>query len=656
MHKLTDGTAKLWIVAMGLLAGLAWLYATGFNHELIFDDTSLLGPSPVFYVGFRELAELSFVVIGGLFGEGGWYWQRVVNAGLHVATTVLLWLFVFRLIRHADVELNTARWAALFATALWAFNPVAVYAVSYLIQRSSLMATFFALAVMLSFIELLRARTVAWRLAWGALVCVSYALALLSKEMAAPVLGVLFLIYVFWCRPSTKSLLVLGGVLGCAFVLYSVGLLAYMERNLGTAPEGNMALFLEPLIKKSPDVVDQLYVLSVVNQLWLYFYYGLLWLLPLPQWMSIDMRTSFPSSVVALPQVLGVFLWLGMVAGGLYALVKGSPKIRLVGLLLLLPAVFYVSELVFVRVQEPFVLYRSYLWSIALPPLFALGISVLRLPMVTKGAALVLLCGVWAYFAFDRIQSLTNERTVWKDAVQKIGQVPASEMRMGQWRAFLNYGIAELQAKNHKAAFQALESARAFGVADVTYRTNQGANLLAAGQVAQAVTLLEPLMTSEEDIPPATYFNLAAAFKSSGQLAKALEAYGRGLRDSRVLGNVRVDALLDASLIAMGLKQWGEAEAYLNELRRLNPEHVLGTVALANVQFEQGRVDQALDILNQAIERGPQAEFYHGKAFIYFRQGDLAAAEKNNRLSLELKPGNPMFSRLKSELAQKQVR
>ena len=61
-------------------------------------------------------------------------------------------------------------------------------------------------------------------------------------------------------------------------------------------------------------------------------------------------------------------------------------------------------------------------------------------------------------------------------------------------------------------------------------------------------------------------------------------------------------------------------------------------------------------MLTQAIERNPQAEFYHGKAFIYFKQGDLAAAEKNNRLSLELKPGNPMFSRLKSELAQKQVR
>ncbi len=655
MHKLTDGAAKLWLAAVGLLAGLAWLYATGFNHELIFDDTSLLGPVPDFHFGFRELAELSFVVVGAWLGEG-WYWQRAVNAALHIATSMLLWLFVFRLIRHADVEVKAASWAALFATALWAFNPMAVYAVSYLIQRSMLMSTFFALAVMLSFIEVLRARTIAWRLGWAAAAMLAYLLALLSKEMAAPVLGVLFLIYVYWCRPSAARVLAVGGSVGVALLAFGAGLMVFMQRDFGAAPESQLALFVGPLIQKVPSAADNLYALSVVNQLWLYFHYGLLWLLPLPQWMSIDMRTSFPTSVLALPQVLGVILWVGMVAGGLYGLVRGSAKVRLVGLMLLLPPVFYVSELVFVRVQEPFVLYRSYLWSIALPPLVALGISSLRWPMVMKGAALVLLCGVWAYFSYDRIQSLTNERTVWKDAAQKTGQVPASEMRMGQWRAFLNYGIAELRVKNHKEAFQALETARVLGVADVTYRTNQGANLLAAGQIAQAVALLEPLMKSGEDIPPATYFNLAAAFKSSGQMAKALEAFDRGLRDDRVSGKARKDALFDAGLIAIGLKQWDAAETYLTELRRLDPENVLATVAVANVQFERGRVEQALDTLTEAIERGPQADYYHGRAFIYFKLGDLARADTNNQQSLKLRPEHPMYLRLQKEIAQKQIR
>ncbi|MFC7407848.1 tetratricopeptide repeat protein [Hydrogenophaga atypica] len=655
-YKMNRDTAKLSLAAVCLLVGIAWLYSHGFAHELIFDDTSLLGPEPDFHFGFRELSEASFGALQRWWGEG-WYWQRAANAGLHLATCVLLWLFSFRLVCRVGVNEKTAAWAALGATALWAFNPVAVYSVSYLIQRSMLMSTFFALAVMLTFMEVLRANTMARRLVWSVLTLVAYVLAMMSKEMAAPVLGLLFLLYVLWCRPSNKRLFVIGSTLGVILLAFAYGMFVWMGRDLGAAPEGNIALFWGPLISKSPAAADQLYALSVINQLWLYFYYGLLWALPLPQWMSIDMRTAFPSSVFELPHVLGAFLWVCMVGAAFYALVKAaSDRVRLVGYLLLLPAAFFLTELVFVRVQEPFVLYRSYLWSIALAPLMALGISWVRLPVVPKGAVVLLLCGVWAVFSLDRIQSLKNERAVWKDAAEKIGQVPATEMRMGQWRAFLNYGIAELQAKNHKAAFQALEAARAFGVADVTYRTNQGANLLAAGQVPQAVALLEPLMNSAEDISPATYFNLAAAFKSSGQLGKALEAYDRGLRDDRVLGRVRVDALFDVSLIAIGLKKWGEAEAYLNELRRLDPEHVLGTVALANVQFEQGRVDEALEILSQAIERGPQAEFYHGKAFIYFKQGDLAAAEKNNRLSLELKPGNPMFSRLKSELAQKQVR
>lgn len=647
--------AKLSLVAMCLLVGLAWLYSRGFGHELIFDDVSLLGPEPDFHFGFRELAEASFVVMQRWWGEG-WYAQRAVNAGLHLATSLLVWLFSYRLVCRVGVDVKTAAWAALGATALWAFNPVAVYSVSYLIQRSMLMSTFFALVVMLSFMEVLSAKGPLQRMAWCVVTVVAYLLALMSKEMAAPVLGVLFLLYVLWCKPSAKRVLVVGGALFIVLLVFGLGLLTLMKRDFGAAPEGNIALFLGPLISKSPAAADQLYALSVINQLWLYFYYGLLWVLPLPQWMSIDMRTTFPSSVFELPHVLGVFLWLSMVGAAIYALVKvASDRIRLVGFLLLLPAVLFTTELVFVRVQEPFVLYRSYLWSIALPPLVAVGIAVLRVPGVVKAIGIVALICLLGYFSLDRIHSLKSERTVWRDAIGKMGPISASEMRMGQWRAFLNVGIAEFRAKNYKDAYQALEMARELGVADTTYRINQGAVLLSAGQAPRAATLLEPLM-SRDLVPAEAYFNLAAALKFTGQLAKALEAFDKGLLDDRVKKKERVDVLFDAGIIAMELKKWDEAEKYLSTLRDLEPAHTLGTIASANVQFERGRVDEALAILNQAIERGPQAEFYHGKAFIYFKQGDLAAAEKNNRLSLELKPGNPMFSRLKSELAQKQVR
>ncbi len=655
LQKLNRDAAKLSLVAVCLLVGLAWLYSRGFAHELIFDDVALLGPEPDFHFGFRELAEASFVVMQRWWGES-WYAQRAVNAGLHLATSLLVWLFSYRLVCRAGVDVKTAAWAALGATALWSFNPVAVYSVSYLIQRSMLMSTFFTLVVMLSFMEVLRANALVQRLVWCVATLAAYVLALMSKEMAAPVLGVLFLLYVLWCKPSAKRFLVVGGALCIVLLVFGLGLLALMNRDFGAAPEGNIALFWGPLISKSPTAADQLYVLSVINQLWLYFYYGLLWVLPLPHWMSIDMRTTFPSSLFELPHVLGVFLWLGMVGVACYALVKvASDRIRLVGFLLLIPAALFTTELVFVRVQEPFVLYRSYLWSIALPPLVGLGIALLRVPGAVKATVVVALICFFAYFSNDRVQSLKNDRAVWKDAVEKIGGASAPSMRLGEWRAFLNYGAAEFRAKNYSDAFKAIEQARMLGVADTTYRLNQGAILLAAGQAPRAALLLEPLM-ERENVPAEAYFNLAAALKFTGHRAKALEAFDRGLLDKRVQTSEKVVVLFDAGIIAMELKKWDEAEKYLANLRSLEPAHTLGTIALANVQFEQGRVDEALEILTQAIERGPQAEFYHGKAFIYFKQGDLAAAEKYNRLSLELKPGNPMFSRLKSELAQKQVR
>lgn len=658
IRKVTIFPFSIFLIAAGMLCGLAWLYANSLNHELIFDDTGLLSGSYRLRFGFRNLADGSFFKVRDWFGQG-WYWQRMLNVAIHMANSLLVGVMAFRLIRRVEVRVEVAGWAALFGAALWAFNPVAVYAVSYLTQRSILMATFFTLALILAFIEVLRTKIVWQRFAWALIVVAAYVLAIMSKEMAAPVVGVLFLLYVFWLQPRAKLVLVVGGVAAFACVLYAVGLLAYMERGLGAAPEGRLALFLEPLIKISPSVTEHIYALSIINQLWLFFCYGILWLVPLPVWLSIDVRMPFPVSIFEFPQFAGVFLWVGLVGVAFYALLKGSAKARLIGFLLLLPAVLYVSELVFVRVQEPFVLYRSYLWSISLPVLGALVFSVLRWQIFSKGVALVLLCGVLSALSYNRIQSLKDERSVWKDAVEKTVKDSGAKVRPGQWRAFLNYGIAEYQQKNYKEAYQALETARAFGVADITYRLNQGANLLAWGQPAQALAVLEPLMLEggmKERVPAEAYFNLAAAYKLTGQGVKALAAFDRGLGDERISKKERINILLDAGLIAVGLKRWVAAEKYLSELLNLESNHVLGNVALANVQFEQGRVDQALEILTQAIERGPQAEFYHGKAFIYFKQGDLAAAEKNNRLSLELKPGNPMFSRLKNELAQKQVR
>jgi hypothetical protein len=140
-----------------LLLGLALIYLPGLRNELVFDDVLLTdgtifgGYGSLFELKQRLISYGSFVWLEGLFGED-WWKQRLVNIALHLGTVGGMWLLVRGLMGHVTWPENddgeqpstaSRDAAASMGVLLFAFNPVAVYAVAYLIQRSILMATLF---------------------------------------------------------------------------------------------------------------------------------------------------------------------------------------------------------------------------------------------------------------------------------------------------------------------------------------------------------------------------------------------------------------------------------------------------------------------------------------------------------------------------------
>ena len=78
-------------------------------------------------------------------------------------------------------------WGAWFGALIFAIHPVAVYAVGYVVQRSILMATFFALLMQLAYLRGLLSGQVRWLV----LAAVAYFLAVFSKEHSVMVLALL---------------------------------------------------------------------------------------------------------------------------------------------------------------------------------------------------------------------------------------------------------------------------------------------------------------------------------------------------------------------------------------------------------------------------------------------------------------------------------
>jgi tetratricopeptide (TPR) repeat protein len=173
-----------------------------------------------------------------------------------------------------------------------------------------------------------------------------------------------------------------------------------------------------------------LHLLSALTQAGLFFKYMFLWMLPNPAWMSVDMREHFIS---------GLNEWQGW-AGGLafvaYGLLAFGLLLRprwlgLLGLALLYPWLQFMVELVAIRVQEPFVLYRSYLWMPGLMLLFPWFVIKLhgRRTMLALLFAVLLIPLAW-----NRLWVFADEYRLWNDVVLKL---PSAQV-VGADRAYYN--------------------------------------------------------------------------------------------------------------------------------------------------------------------------------------------------------------------------
>ncbi|HXS54466.1 MAG TPA: hypothetical protein VN782_18150, partial [Usitatibacter sp.] len=148
MQKAQDQGSRrdlLWLPVVA--AALLVVYLPGLGNALVYDDSYLTSGLFSDYgrllpLHVRELSYGSFVWLQALFGEG-WWKQRLFNLAIHVAVVGALWALYRELLRHVvaghDEAPDTPRGrssALALGVGFFALNPVAVYAVAYLIQRS----------------------------------------------------------------------------------------------------------------------------------------------------------------------------------------------------------------------------------------------------------------------------------------------------------------------------------------------------------------------------------------------------------------------------------------------------------------------------------------------------------------------------------------
>lgn len=430
-----------------LLVGL--VYLPFLHNPLAFDDATFFRSTITSFADanfdftFRWFSYTTFGVTWAFFGENPLVF-RVQNLLLH-GLNVLLLLLVLRLwialFAAEPARQKMAVWGAWAGALVFACHPLAVYGTGYLVQRSILMATMFTLVMHLAYFRGL----LDGDKRFAALAVAAYFLAVFSKEhslMAPAILLPLTWVLRAQNKLSTRTLLATWAgfaVTGLIVVMRTRGIFGQTYEMDAAALFGQ-----EEMLKGMP----MLHLLSVLTQAGLFFKYCLLMLVPNPAWMSIDMREAFILSWRDWTSWIGLAGFIGYGIVSLRCLLRGG-RIALLGLALLYPWLLYMTEFSTIRVQEIFVLYRSYLWLPGYMLLLPLLLSALPDKKIMLGgfvAAILLVPLAW-----NRLWVFSDNYRLWDDAVQLLH----GENRLGAQRVYYSRGYyAALDKKDWTSAIE----------------------------------------------------------------------------------------------------------------------------------------------------------------------------------------------------------
>ncbi len=513
------------------------LYLPYIDNPLVFDDLYFFLPgNPERYVeeGFklraRWLSYYSHALTFVWFGDAV-RWQRLGNLAINAGCGLLLYGFILRLLEDlasTGTDDFKFRLAALTAALFFVLHPATVFSTGYLIQRTTLLATLFSIST--------------WWFFWYGLhsgarwsLCASvpaFALAALSKEhcvMAPAVSTALLLLHARNPKKPWKE--TIGPTtyisLACQFLISSL-LLAQAARLLGTPYELAAQQMLEAAGQSDTQAS---HMLSALTQSGLFFKYLLIWALPLSSHMAVDMREPFLSTPLTAVDVAPTLAFSAIPFIGAYLIYRGG-KAGLVGIGLTSPWLLFATELSTIRIQEVFVLYRSYLW---IPPLLLIpALGLLQLRARTIGGIAALSSTILFIGSIDLLESFRQPIFLWDDAVRLVENRREKSGITGIERLYHNRGLALSTAGMEKNAIDDFSTAISIRPSYAHAYSDRGSSRLKLGSDEEALR------------------DFDAALKIDSRIVRAHE--GRALALAR-LGRVEEAAKAHAQACELGWKK-----------------------------------------------------------------------------------------------------
>jgi tetratricopeptide (TPR) repeat protein len=364
------------------------------------------------------------------------------------------------------------------------------------------------------------------------------------------------------------------------------------------------------------------------------FEYGLRWFFPVAEWMSISVRPPFPVTWLSFPQILGVPLYVAVIAVGLRLIVRYRDWRALVGLSLLLPAILFGTEFVTVWVQDPFVLYRSYLWAIGVPGLvfvFLHGTSPRALAVLGTIVGLLL-----AWQAIERVMSLSTAETAWTDAIAKLSRDPRA---VGRWFPYLNRGSYYADRDRFELAIRDFETSATLGDLGMG-AFNAGSMLYATGKPQQALQMFAAAEKQGYDLYNLP-FQRGLAYAALGNAADAQREFGTAMAMNPP-SPAREILMLQLGRTALQTGHTDIAIANLQSFLKNEPRHGEARYLLAMAYVAKGEPARALEVIDE-FGPAPGGAAHYVRAVASYGLGRKSDAMREIDAAIRLDPRNALL-------------
>ena len=509
-----------------LLLAVIVLYTGSLSAPLVFDDFTFFATPETLSKYSHFEVDLRWLPYASLAGTVNWlgfniFWLRLGNVLLHAANAITLFFLLKRLfqvtLNNQDEPNNMPAsqvWWAFFGALIFAVHPIAVYGVAYLIQRSTLMATLFVLLMLRVYLEgLLRG---GWYWMLGAVLF--YVVAVYSKEHSIAAPGAALALTLLIRKPSAALLRQIAPYAILLALIAAIVIYISITRGILAVAYEPRAMGMLTLAAKMHGLSDlpNIYVLSILTQSWLFFKYLGLWLLPNPAWMSVDMREPFALTLFGW-HTLGLIAFITYFCVAVWLLLKQG-RMGLLGFALLFPWIMFLTELSTVRAQEPFVLYRSYLW---MPGLFAAlpvvcGWLAPKKAFIALGAIGVLLIPL----TLNRLNTFSAPLLLWDDAEKLVRDQPYA---YGVERIYFNRCTELGQLRRYEEAIADFSKAIAAAPFDFIYG-NRATAYYSLGKYQEALRDYDSAIALNPDNPN-SYNGRALTQRALGNFAAAQEDF-----------------------------------------------------------------------------------------------------------------------------------